>query len=175
MICFGVIEQTKLNPLTCANFNFTIFSALISPKRTRKGPKWNFSSIRLTILFYRPEKLHSYPPSLTYTCFWSTKFFFFCFCERTYDSLYFAFFGIFLVLRLEPTYDSTQWTFAQCPCWFFHFRRRVRHRQKRARHDIYLQRHERFILILLHDIFVSSCRTFLCDPSYDSTRILSVF
>ena len=33
MICFGVTEKTKLNPLTYANFNSTTFSALISPKR----------------------------------------------------------------------------------------------------------------------------------------------
>ena len=76
-LCFGVIEQIKLNPLTYANFNFTIFSALISSKRTWKGPKWIFSFIRLTILFSRQINLHTYTPSLMNTCFCSPIFFLF--------------------------------------------------------------------------------------------------
>ena len=104
-ICFGVIYQSKLNLLTCANFNFTIFSTLILSKRTPKGPNIYFHFNQAYHVIIQTIKLKLIPYILIVKLIMLTKIILVCFCSRTYNSLPFSFFYMFLFIYIERIYD----------------------------------------------------------------------
>ena len=79
-----------------------------------KGSKTDFPSNHAYRIIIQTDKLTLISSIFNVHLFLPTKILLFHFCDRTYDSLNFAFFGIFLYLYRGRTYDSAITMYLKC-------------------------------------------------------------